>query len=433
MRPRLLIGIVLLSCETVRAAGDWPGWRGPTGDGISAETGLPTEWNREKNVRWRVPLPDRGNSTPIVSGNRVFITQAVEKQGWRGLLCFDRKDGKILWKTGVTYTEKEPTHGTNPYCSASPVSDGERVVASYGSAGLYCYDMNGQDLWHRDFGPQLHIWGNAASPVIYNDLCFQNVGPGERTFLVALDKKTGRTVWRHDEFGGEFGTSNKDWTGSWTTPLVIHVAGRDELIMSFPRRVVAFDPKTGKELWTCNGLGPLVYTSPIWSGSSGDDPGTIVAMSGYGGPFLAVRPGGSGDVTETHRVWHVDRAKQRIGSGVIVGEHIYIHNDPGVAECIDLKTGKVVWQERLKSSGDTETSWSSMVFAEQKLYVVNHDGDTFVIRASPQFELMSTNSLGERTLASHAVSDGDIFVRTYQALWCVRVPGRQAGPDEPSD
>lgn len=410
--------IVLLMCGSVRA-GDWPAWRGPTGDGVSTESNLPLEWDREKNVTWRVPLPDRGNSTPIVLGDRVFLTQAIEKEGWRGLYCFDRTDGKLRWKSGVTYTEREPTHATNPYCSASPASDGERVVASYGSAGLYCYDLDGHEIWHRDFGPQLHIWGNAASPVLYKDLCILNVGPGERTFLIALDKKTGRTIWRHDEFGGEFGTSNKDWIGSWTTPIIIATKGRDELVMSFPKRVVGFDPTTGKELWTCDGMGPLVYTSPIWSGAHADDPGIVVAMSGFGGPFLAMRPGGSGDVTESSRLWHFPRAKQRIGSGVIAGKYVYIHDDPGVAECLDLETGKVVWEQRLQGPGQSVTSWSSMVLAGDKLYVVNHGGDTFVLRASPNFELLSTNPLGERTLASHAASDGQLFIRTYDALWCI--------------
>jgi len=420
MLHRVAACVLAAGVTSSTLAGDWPTWRGPTGYGVSEEKGLPVEWDREKNVRWHVPLPDRGNSTPIVLGNRVFITQAVEKEGWRGLMCFDRKDGKLMWKTGVTYTEKEPTHSTNPYCSASPATDGERVIASYGSAGLYCYDLKGNELWHRDLGPQIHIWGNAASPVIYGDLCIQNVGPGERTFLVAMNRKTGETIWQHDEPGGKSGEAgNTEWTGSWTTPIVIHINGRDELVMSFPKRVVAVDPKTGRELWTCSGLGPLVYTSPIWSDPGDDGVGVIVAMSGYGGPALAVKPGGAGDVTDTHRLWHTTRVKQRIGSGVIVGKHVYIHNDPGVAQCIELETGNIVWEQRLKGEGDEVTSWSSMLLSEDKLYCVNHAGDTFVLRATPEFELLSTNPLGERTLASHAVSNGAVFVRTYRALWCI--------------
>jgi outer membrane protein assembly factor BamB len=422
MSRSMAVVFIALALTSPARAGDWPAWRGPTGFGISTEKGLPTDWDREKNIAWRVALPDRGNSTPIVWGQKVFITQAIEKEGWRGLMCFDRSNGKLLWKSGVTYTEKEPTHATNPYCSASPVTDGERIIASFGSAGLYCYDMDGKELWHRDFGPQLHIWGNAASPVIYKNLCIQNVGPGERTFLVALDKKTGETIWRHDELGGEFGTTNKDWLGSWTTPIVIQANGRDELVMSFPKRVLALNPMSGEELWTCDGLGPLVYTSPIWGQTDGGDTGMIVTMGGFGGPFLAVRPGGSGNVTETHRAWQYPRAKQRIGSGVIVGKYIYIHDDPGVAECLDLDTGKVVWEERLSGPGPEVTSWSSMVFADGLLYVINHGGDTFVLRAAPKFELVHTNSLGERTLASHAVSNGQVFIRTYSALWCIGTP-----------
>ena len=420
--PRTSVSILALFglLTSVSAhAGDWPAWRGPDGTGVSQEKGLPIKWSEKENVRWRVRLPDRGNSTPIVCGDRVFITQAIEKEGRRTLMCFERSSGEPLWQSGVTYTEKEPTHGTNPYCSASPVTDGERVIASFGSAGLYCYDFDGKELWHREFGPQLHIWGNAASPVIHGDLCIQNVGPGERTFLIALDKKTGKTVWRHDEYGGAFGTSNKDWNGSWTTPIVIHVNGRDELLMSFPKRVVAFDPKTGKELWTCSGLGALVYTSPIWAKPDGDGVGVVVAMGGFNGPALAVRPGGSDDVTETHRLWQVPRAKQRIGSGVISGGHIYILNDPGVAECIELETGNVVWEKRLDGPGKQNTSWSSMVLSEGNLYVVNHGGDAFVLKASPEFELLATNSLGERTLASIATSNGELFIRTYQSLWCI--------------
>ncbi len=429
MTPRSVLAVFVSVCfvGATSRAGDWPAWRGPAGTGLSAESGLPVKWSKSENVRWRVALPDRGNSTPIVFGGHVFITQAIEKEGWRGLMCFRRGDGEKIWQVGVTYTEKEMTHGTNPYCSASPVTDGERVIASFGSAGLYCYDFAGKELWHRDLGKQEHIWGNAASPMLVGDLCVLNVGPGERTFLIAVNKRTGETVWQHDEPGGKSGVEgNKDWLGSWTTPILIRVkaddgAERDELVMSFPTRACAFDPKTGRALWSCRGLGPLVYTSPLIGEADGKP--VIVAMSGYGGPYLACRPGGSGDVTESHRLWQVPRAPQRIGSGAIRGEHVYILNDPGTFECIELKTGKTVWAKRLEAPGGDHTSWSSMVLAGDKLFVVNHGGDSFVLRASPEFEQISTNSLGERTLSSHGTSNGEIFIRTYKALWCVREAG----------
>jgi outer membrane protein assembly factor BamB len=410
--------MLLASLAVSVSAGNWPAWRGADGIGVCPEKNLPVHWNAKENVRWRTPLPERGNSTPIVWGDRVFITQAIEKDNRRTLMSFDRSNGKLVWQVGVTYPEKELTHETNPLCSASPVTDGERVIASFASAGLYCYDLNGKELWHRDFGKQTHIWGNAASPILYGDLCLFNFGPGEQTFLIALDKKTGKTVWKLDEPGGHSGVnkpgeSGNNWIGSWATPIVIHADGRDDLIMPFPKRVCALDPKTGQEHWTSGGLNPLVYTSALYA------EGAVVAMGGFNGSAVAVKTGGQGDITQTHRLWQHPKTKQRIGSGVIHNGHIYILNDPGVAECFELQTGKLVWEERLKGPAAKTTSWSSMVLSEDRLYAINQGGDTFVLRACPKFELLRTNPLGETTLASLAVSDGDIFIRTYQSLWCI--------------
>ncbi|PYJ61050.1 MAG: serine/threonine protein kinase [Verrucomicrobia bacterium] len=416
---RLLVAACFLPLWVL--ADNWPQWRGPAGTGVSAEKNLPLHWGTNENVRWRVPLPERGNSTPIVWGKRVFLTQAAENR--RTLMCFNRADGKLLWQSGVTYPEKESTHETNPLCSASPVADGERVIASFASAGLSCYDFDGKQLWHRDLGKQAHIWGNGASPIIHGDLCILNFGPGERTFLIAVSKKTGETVWQVDEPGGDSGQEKPgekpNWVGSWSTPIVIKVNGREELIMTWPKRVAAYDPKAGKELWTCGGLNPLIYTSPLYSD------GTIVAMGGFMGMALAVKADGRGDVTQTRRLWHHPKTKQRIGSGVIHHGHIYILNDPGVAECYELKSGKMVWEERLSGKGPDNSSWSSMVLADGRLYVINHSGDTFVLKASPKFELLATNSLGETDNASLAVSDGDIFIRTHKALWCLRENGEK--------
>jgi hypothetical protein len=411
--PQWWIASLLVLVTAPGWAGNWPAWRGPEGTGVSTENGLPVRWDQSENVRWRVTLPERGNSTPVVWDNRVFITQAIEKEGRRTVMCFDRNAGKLLWQSGVAYQEREVTHATNPYCSASPVTDGDRVIASFASAGLCCYDFHGKELWHRDLGKQAHLWGNAASPIIYNDLCILNFGPGERTFLIAVDKRTGKTVWQTDEPGGNFGENSSHWTGSWSTPIVIRLNGRDEMIMNFPNRVASFDPRTGKELWTCKGLNPLVYTSPLW----GD--GVVVAMGGFNGSSLAVRPGGSGDITETNRLWQVSRTKQRIGSGVISNGYVYVLDEPGVAECIELPTGKVVWERRLEGPSKELTSWSSMVLSEGKLYVINQGGDTFVLRASPKFEQLSVNPLGEMTNASLAVSNGEIFIRSHQSLWCI--------------
>ncbi len=403
------------------SAANWPAWRGANGDGVSSEKDLPVKWSPTENVKWRVPLPERGNSTPVIWGKRVFVTQPIEKEGRRELHCYDRADGKLLWQKGVTYKEKELTHGTNPQCSASPVTDGERVIAFYGSAGIYCYDMEGKELWHRDLGKLNHIWGWGPSPVIYGDLCLLNFGPGPRQFLVALNKKSGVTLWQHDEPGGHSGEKKPEeqgnqWIGTWTTPIIIKAGVREELVMSWPKRVAAFDPKTGKELWTCAGLNPLVYTSPIHSD------GIVVAMGGFGGSDLAVKTGGSGDVTSTNRLWQHPRNSQRIGSGVISAGHVFILNETGVVQCIDQKTGEDKWntdKPRLTGSGGRTASWGSMVLAGDKIYVMNKSADTFVLRAALNFELLSQNLLNEQTESSPAPSDGEIFLRTHKALWCI--------------
>jgi outer membrane protein assembly factor BamB len=417
-----LVGVVLLVGAGTRAA-DWPAWRGADGTGVSQETNLPLHWGTNENVRWRVPLPDRGNSTPIVSRGRVFVTQAIEKENRRTLMCFDRVTGRLLWQRGVEYAKKELTHSTNPQCSASPVTDGECVVASFGSAGLFCHDFTGRELWRRDLGEQIHIWGNAASPMLHGDLCILNFGPGERTFLVALNKRSGQEVWRVTEPGGHSGEKKPEekkdvWIGSWTTPIVVTTAGHEELLMTWPNRVAAYDPKKGAELWTCQGINPLVYTSPLFDAAQN----IVVAMGGFNGKALAVKAGGSGDVTGTRRVWVHPRTKQRIGSGVIHDGHIYIHNDPGVAECFEVATGRLVWEERLRGPAATSDSWSSMVRAGDRLYVINKGGDAFVLRASPRFEVLATNSVRETTLASLVPSEREIFIRTYRNLWCIGAP-----------
>lgn len=415
LAARLLTAALLAATLLPSHAANWPAWRGPAGTGVCAEKNLPTRWSTTENVRWKTPLPERGNSTPIIWRDRIFLTQSVGND--RLLFCFDRATGKLLWQSGAKDVEKELTHGTNPYCAASPVTDGERVYASFATGGLWCFDFSGKELWHRDLGKQRHIWGNAASPVLHGNLCILNFGPGERTFLVAVDKLTGKTLWQHDEPGGESGEKKGDakpvWNGSWSTPVAIRVADRDELLMTFPKRVLAFDPATGKELWTCAGLNPLVYTSPLFSD------GIVVGMGGFGGMSVAVKPGGTGDVTATHRLWHHPRTKQRIGSGVIHDGHIYILNDPGVAECFELKTGKLVWEERIKGSTSSGENWSSLVLADGLLYALNRAGDCPVFKASPKFELVSLNPLGEPSNSSVAPSDGELFLRTYKHLWCI--------------
>ena len=395
----------------VLVAGDWPQWRGPHGTGVANETGVPLKWSKTENIRWRAALDGPGNSTPIVIGQRVYVTHAPAKSNARGILCFDRNTGEVLWKHFTEYAEAEPTHQTNPFVSSSPVSDGKRVVAWYGSAGVFCYDLDGNVLWQRDLGKVEHIWGYGSSPVIYEGLILLNYGPGLNAFVVALTLDEGEEVWRK-ESPGQKASSPNEFRGSWSTPVLFQDGSRIVALLSLPEALRAVDPKNGGEIWACGGLGKLVYTSPLVAGD------VVISMSGYGGPALAVKGGGSGDVTDTHRLWlHDMKHPQRVGSGVVVDDHIYILNDNGIAYCIDVKTGARKWDQRIGSGG----SWSSMVFVDGRIYVPNTAGTTLVLEPNPaECKLLAENPVGETTRGSLAVSNGQVFLRTHQALYCIQ-------------
>ena len=407
---RLASLFALLALITSSAQADnWPAWRGPTGQGHSTEKNLPTKWSATENVRWKIDLPDAGNSTPIVWGDKLFLTQATEKGKKRSLLCLDRKDGSKVWEKTVAFDGAEKIHGTNTYCAASPVTDGERVVAFHGSAGLYCYDFSGKEMWKKDFGPCDHIWGSAASPIIHGDLVIHNFGPHAKSFLVALNKKTGEEVWKSDEYKGA------DYFGSWSTPIVAKVGDRTELVVSWPAVVKSYNPDTGSLLWSAKGLEKeggqdrLTYASALVSDKY------VFAAAGYGGAAIGVKTGGSGDVTETHRLWRVAKNPQRIGSGVIIGDYAYAVNEPSVV-CIDLKTGKPAWDKNIAGG-----AWGSIVHADGKLYLTSQKGETLVFAADPkEYEEIAVNKLdGATTRASIVPSDGELFIRTYKHLWCV--------------
>ena len=401
----LIVWMVLASSAR---ADHWPAWRGDSaGSGITKETDLPVEWGESRNIRWRVALPERGNSTPVVWGERVFVTQAIQAEHRRTVMCFHRADGRLLWQKGVVYDRPERTHKSNPYCSASPVTDGERVVASFGSAGLVCYDMNGRELWRREFAPLNHTWGNASSPILHDNLCIHYYGPGKGSFLTALDKKTGKTLWQFDEpvwntegrVDGFKGRPN-GVVGTWSTPLVLD----NELIMSFPMEVIAFDPPTGRIRWRCDGLNPLVYTSPI----AGD--GVIVAMGGYRGNTVAVK--------STKRLWHKVNARGGIGSGVIAGGRIYF--PARLIACLDLATGNTVWEEKVP--GTKGGTWCSILLSGDRLYLPKQSGDIVVAKVRPSFEVLAVNSMKEKSNSSLAASNGELFFRTEQTLWCIKKP-----------
>lgn len=411
-----LVCLVIAAPDSFSA--DWPAFRGPRGDGISDESGLPVEWGPEKNIKWKAALPDAGNSSPIVVRGRVLVTCPEENGRLRHLICFDRRDGKELWRQTVRYDKRERTHQTNPQCSATAVSDGERVVVWYGSAGMHCFDLEGQPQWSRDLGEFDHVWGYGSSPILVEGKVIQICGPGERTFLTALDLQTGETQWETPEPGGDASDGNR-YVGTWATPVVIEIDGRQQLLCSLPTRAAAFDPESGQALWWVDGVSSgahdLAYSSPM----VGD--GVAVIMGGFHGPAFGTRLGGSGDVTESNRLWHTGRERnpQRIGSGVVVGEHLFMANaDNGLSlQCIEIKTGDVRWREQRTSEG---VHWGSVIMGGGNLYVTGQNGITRVFKPNPdRHEVVAENDLGENSNSTPAISDGEVFLRTFGHLWCV--------------
>jgi outer membrane protein assembly factor BamB len=410
---RLLIPLLLFA--TSGLAANWPTWRGPQGDGVTTETNLPLTWSATDNVKWKVDLPAPGNSTPIIWGDRIFLTQAVGDR--RTLMCLDRKDGKVLWQEGPTWSEREQTHQANPFCASSPITDGERVIAWFGSAGMYAWDFAGKELWHIDLGKQDHIWGYGASPILLGDMCILNFGPGPNSFIVAVDKRTGKKAWRFDVPSpavSEGPGSGQGWTGTWSTPVVTKIDGHEQIVAGLPGAVYGIDPSNGREIWHCNGLNPLVYAQPLVVDN------VIVGLGGFSGFAIGLRSGGTGDVTESNRLWQEKHNLQRIGSGVVVDGKIYLGSDPGVVQCIDPKTGESLSKERPPVPPQKASSWSSFVRSGDRLYLVTKSSDTLVFRADPKMELLADNPLNDgMTNASLAVSEGQLFIRTHAHLWCI--------------
>lgn len=416
---RLAMTFILTCCSgaALAVAGDWPGFRGPTGDGMSNETGVPVHWSKEQNVRWKVKLPGPGNSSPIVSGERVFVTCAQDQGKKRGLYCFDRKDGHELWRQVVDFDRVMPTHETNPYCAPTPATDGKRIVVWHGSAGLFCYDLEGKELWRRDLGEFRHQWGYAASPVIYHDRVIQNCAPGDKAFVAAFDLADGRELWRTDEPTDGDGRKRPDGApmGTWSTPVVAKIDGKDQIVCSLPTRVVAYDPADGKIIWSCEGLhgerGDLAYSSPVIAD------GLCVAIGGYNGPSMAFKLGGSGEISESNRLWRKPQSPQSIGSGVIVDGYLYVPDaGPSTIRCLEVATGKEMWADRASGA----SHWGSIVLAEGRCYVTNQDGTTIVFKPNPEkFELIARNELGEHSNSTPALSNGQIFLRTYENLYCI--------------
>jgi len=388
----------------------WPRWRGPSGQGLVEGSGYPDSWSDQDNVAWKVELPGHGNSSPIIWGDSIFLTTAYEKGSRRSILCLRRSDGKLLWETFAPEALPEASNRKNGHASGTPSTDGERVYAYLGNHGLLAVDLAGKQVWHRGLGELNAYHGSSCSPLLYRDsvIVYQDQRRPARSFLAAFDQRTGKTLW---------------WTGrdeqvGWGSPVAIRAGDRDEIIVSSQRKVYAYDPKTGQELWTCQGNLVEVTPTPV----AGQ--GLLFCSSGRAGPTLAIRPGGSGDVTESRVAWQAAKGSPFIPSPLLYGDYLYIVNDMvGVATCYEARTGKLMWQGRL-SEAQRESFSASPVGVDGKVFFTNDRGETFVLKAGPEFQLLRVNQLNARTLASPAGVDRRWYFRTDRQLIAI---GASAG------
>jgi outer membrane protein assembly factor BamB len=422
MRRFMLLGVlsslVMVLAPVVEAA-DWYQFRGPQTNGQADGSGYPIEWSREKNVKWHAALQGTGNGSPIVSAGHVFVTSAEDQGKKRHLYCFDRANQEPRWVRTVEYGKVEVTHETNPWAGSTPAADGERVVVWHSSAGLYCYDFDGKELWKRDLGEFHHMWGYGTSPVISGGRVFLHCGPGKQIFVIALDIKTGETLWQTDEPIEEGADGDRNaggkYMGSWSSPVLVEVDGRLRVFCTMPTRVNAYDAETGELVWWCEGIrgprGDLAYSSPMIGGGIG------VAIGGFQGPSIGFELGGSGNATDVSRLWRSESNPQNIGTGVILGDVVYtVTASVGTMQCIEARTGKELWQGRTPGGN----FWASLVLADGRLYATNQAGETHVVLPNPEkFELIATNAIGERTNSTPAFSEGEIFLRTARGLYCI--------------
>ncbi|MCX7700530.1 MAG: PQQ-binding-like beta-propeller repeat protein [Gemmataceae bacterium] len=398
----------------VAPAADWRAFRGNDGTGVSREQGLPLTWSLNDNIRWKTDLPGAGSSTPIIVGDRVYVTcySGYNVPGQpKGrpedlrfhLICLARSDGKILWQREIQpkLPEQDNIRDGHGYASNTPAADDERVYAFFGKTGVFAFDHQGKQQWHADVGSRLHGWGSGASLLNFEDRIIVNASVESET-LYALRSSDGQVAWKR---GGI--------KESWNTPIIAHVGGRPELVVAIQGQILGIDPRTGTDLWNCATDIPWYMVPSLVA-----QDGVAYAIGGRPGAGLAVRLGGKGDVTRTHRLWTSDKGGN-VSSPIYHDGHLYwMHDSLGTAFCAEVKTGRIVYQVRVPRAGQV---YGSPVLAEGRIYYPSRSGTVFVIAAKPKFELLASNSWGERGEfnSSPAIADGCLFFRTDRFIVCL--------------
>ncbi len=418
-----------IRAETPGGPGWWPQWRGPSGQGVSSDTRVPLTWSEKENILWKTPLPGRGNSTPVIWGDRIFLTAAGGDGDERLVLCVRSADGKVLWQqTASRGVPPGKTHAWNGFASASCATDGKHVYAFFGTPGLFCYDLDGRLVWKHSFGifADGAGWGSASSPFLFEDLVIQNCdndGPAARpagtrpedvaaAALVALDKNTGVERW----------ATPRDQGRGFSTPRLMAVGGgRVDLLLNGPLGLWGYDPHTGRERWRClrtdrDELGRFGEPMPV---SEGD---MLFVSSGRPGPCQGIRLPGEGDVTRTHVAWEgVRKGHRDVASPVVCDDRLYAADNKGMLTCLDLKTGQQHYNERL-GNGKNKAIGSPVLVRGKILFPLD-DGVTVVVEPGPAFRVVARNRLGSGNQldfgASPAVADGRLFLRSQSYLYCI--------------
>jgi outer membrane protein assembly factor BamB len=409
----LIAGICFASrCEV--SAEDWPQFRGPDGQGHSSATGLPVRWSLTENVVWKAPIPGVAWSSPVFHEGRIYLTTAVpldaesenSDQSLRAL-CVDARMGEVLWNAEVFLQADETApkiHSKNSHASPTPIVADGRVYLHFGHQGTACLDLDGKVVWKNSDIKYRPVHGNGGSPSLVDGLLIFSCDGADKQIIVALDAASGRVVWqteRPTEAVKKF---------SFSTPLAIAVGGRQQIISPGSDMVCALDAKTGEEIWRCRYQGYSVIPRPVYGH------GLLFISTGYDSPeVMAIRPDGEGDVTETHVAWRLSKGAPHTPSLLLVGDELYMISDRGIASCLDAKTGEPHWQERIGGNFS-----ASPLYADGHIYLQSEQGTGIVIAAGKKFEEIARNELDERTLASYAVADGALLIRTESQLYRVQ-------------
>ncbi len=393
------LGLDLASAE------NWPGWRGPLRTGVTSDTGVPETWSPTENVLWKTPISGLGTSNPVVWEDRIFLTSAHGRdQSELHVLSFARDDGRLLWRQKLWGTAPTLYYTVSGMASPTPITDGERLFAFFGTGDVFCFDLDGRLVWQRalaeEYGAFENRFGASSSPLLFEDAVILQCDHYGESYVVALDKRTGANRWKADRAGS--------WL-SWSSPQLVRGDDSTELVLSGSERLDGYDPRTGERLWTVRGFSRECVPTPV----VGD--GFVISVSGPNGVHCAVKPGGRGDVTESHVVWRNERGTSFVPSAILVGERYYVADDKGVASCFDAQTGKLKWRKRLEGKFT-----ASPLSAEGKIYFTSETGQTIVIDAAKsEYHELARNELGEDVYASPSISNGRFYFRTPKHLICV--------------